>query len=638
VTQLSASAGRWRNLSSLLARVSPWLAVLAAALVVFSQIVGFDLLSWDDRLHLVDNPHLFPPRLAGLFELWTRPYFGEYVPATYTFFFIETLLGAALTGRSAAGVAASPWVYHLGSLALHLACIGMVYRLVLQCVGTRWPSAMGAALFALHPLQVETVAWISETRNLLATLFSLLALERYLRFLDVSPATPLFQTIDAKDFHRKLQWRSFFAATFWFVLALLSKPTAVATPLVAAAIQWFAVGQGLRRTAPALVLWCALAVGAIAIASVGQPSARLLDRTAWHRRPLVAADSAGFYLVKWIVPANLGPDHGRPPRLILESPDYVTLAALLAAGLAAVWARPPKVWRTSLAVFLAGLAPTLGLIPFAFQWVSTTADRYVYFAMLGPAILFGWMCSQLSHRWLIAISVAWLTSLGALSFWQAGYWKDDFSLFTRAVAVRPSSALFHYNLGQHLHTRGDRVGAKRHYEAAIQADATNASAHFNLGTIEEADGNVAAALAHYHLAQLDRSLTKAPRAAARLLVREGRPADAVECLRLALSFGAEDLDVANDLAWILATTNDPKVRDGAQATTIAQRVCFETAGSRPEYLDTQATALAAAGRFEEAVRVQQSAVAMARRHGNPSMADDLERRLDLFRRRKAVVE
>ena len=120
------------------------LVVLAATTAVYGRTVNFDLLSWDDRLHLVDNPWLFPPTLAGLKHLWLNPYFGEYVPAAYTAFFVETLV-AVRFADPAAGVPAAPWVYHLGSLLLHLACTAMVYRLLARFVGWGRSAEIGRA-------------------------------------------------------------------------------------------------------------------------------------------------------------------------------------------------------------------------------------------------------------------------------------------------------------------------------------------------------------------------------------------------------------------------------------------------------------------------------------------------------------
>lgn len=621
--------------SQALAGALPIGLVLVATILVYGQVVRFDLLSWDDRLHLIDNPHLLPPTRAGLIQLWREPYFGQYIPVTYTFFAAETAV-ARLAARP--GETVAPWVYHLGSLVLHLACTMVVYHLLSRLVGPGWGAASGAALFALHPLQVESVAWISETRNLLATLFSLLALDQYLSF--AGARAPIFfepQSQPDEPAAPNPRWRHFLAATGWFALALLSKPTAVAVPLVAAAIDSLGLGRRARQFALPLGAWCALGVGIMFVTSRQQPLDRLLDRASLGQRPLIAADALGFYLERLFFPIQLGPDHGRPPRRVLATPDFLALGAVVAAGFLFGFARPKRVWRTAVAVFVAALAPTLGLVPFAFQWVSTVADRYVYFAMLGPALAGAWLVTRsVGPRTRVACLVV-LAGCAAASFLQTRYWRDDPSLFSRAIVVNPGSSIFQYNLGQYLHSTGDLAGAKRHYQASITA-ATSPSAHFNLGAILEREGQDELALEQYEFARkADPSLTKATRAKARLLVRVGQSAEAADCLRKALA-GPADAELINDLAWLLATTPDDRLRDGAQAIALAQAACAATEHRRPEFLDTLAAALAASGRFEEAARIEQAAIELAGRGGNASMRIELEQHLRRFQGREPLVE
>src|SRR5688572_2968348 len=155
--------------------------LILAVLATYGRILQHEFVDWDDGGHITNNPHLDPVSWKSMVHFWREPYFFHYVPASYTLFTLEAWL--AQSSRDATGdLQFNPAIFHAGSLVLHIGCVLLTYRLLSILRGQRVAAAAGALLFALHPLQVESVAWISEQRGLLCAMFSLLCLMAYLKF------------------------------------------------------------------------------------------------------------------------------------------------------------------------------------------------------------------------------------------------------------------------------------------------------------------------------------------------------------------------------------------------------------------------------------------------------------------------
>ena len=145
--------------------------LLVFTALVYGRVVGYQFLTWDDDLHITKNPYLNPLSWSGVLHFWREPYENLYIPVSYSFWAFEAWISQHLSGRI---TPFDPAVFHVGNLLLHLACCWLVFRLLLRLIGHTLAAWAGALLFSLHPLQVESVAWIGESRGLLAALFSLL--------------------------------------------------------------------------------------------------------------------------------------------------------------------------------------------------------------------------------------------------------------------------------------------------------------------------------------------------------------------------------------------------------------------------------------------------------------------------------
>lgn len=466
--------------------LAAWFVLAALVLAVYGRVVGFEFVLYDDPVNIVDNPRLAPPTMDGLAAFWARPYLGLYVPLAYSAWWAAALHGDA----------PQAWLYHALPLAAHLAAALLLLRFLLRLGCAPLGAWCGAALWALHPLQAETVAWASELRGAAANAFVFLYLERQLA------AGPVL--------------RGRVVAHIALVAALLCKPSAAVAPGVACLLDLAADGGGtsfaarlgaaLRRHAPALLLACA----ALALSKLAQADELLRFVPAWHERPLVALDALGHHARAMFAPFGLAPDHGRRPETVLEAgwSAPAPWAGLLCAGLCA-WSLLRLVKPAGLSsaldsraaaaaplVALCCLAPTLGLLPFAHQSISTVADRYASLALLAPALVAACWVPRARPRAALAAVVALCAACGAAAHAQCGAWRDTRTLFEHTLEVNPGSATAWTNLGLDAERRGDEAEARRCYSRALEARPAHARAHQNLGLLDARAGDLAQAKAH----------------------------------------------------------------------------------------------------------------------------------------------
>lgn len=514
--------------------------LVALVLGVYARSVGFELTSWDDDVHLTANPRL-APTLASAAGFWAAPYSGLYIPLTYTAYVAEAGLAQALTGDPL-----DPGVFHAGCVLLHAAAACLALALLHAVTGRLVPAVLGAALWAVHPLQVESVAWVSETKGLLAAVLMLTALLSYLRFRDGAAGR-----------------RAYALATACFVLALLAKPVALVTPLLAAILD-----AGMRRRPPRaawrpLVPWLALAAAFALLTKALQPDHMVMDVTPAAARPLVALDALGFYLAKSVWPSGLAIDYGRSPSFVRAQPvgGGLWLVALLAAaaGAAPRLRRPlgvPLLW------FAAALSPVLGLVPFGYQYTSTVADRYAYVALLGPAMAAAFVLVRFPGRTGRVVAAAAIVLLAQASLRQANAWRSSGTLYAAALAVNPGSIHANNNLGLLALEEGRVPEALARFDRAlatrddyVPAIVNRAKALRLLGREDEA---VAAATRAVEMAP---GFVLARVEAAAAFLATGREDEAVAHLHAAFAVQPDDPDVNVSLARFALSRGEAAVAE-----------------------------------------------------------------------------
>ena len=474
-------------------------------LAAYARTLVQDFINYDDPGNFYENPHLNPaPDLS--FGPFLHPYFQMYIPVTYTVFALLSL--AARMARpdpqiTMSGGSLDPRAFHGFSLFLHLTNVVLVLFLLRRLLAARrnerpeatdWAAGAGALVFALHPVQVESVAWASQMRGLLSGTFSLAAL---LVYLSGSPRRAVIYGM----------------AIILGVLAVLSKPSAVTLPLAALALDRLVNRQSWKDSLLPVLIWIAAVGPFVWIAGRVQPTPPAFGGPLWGRF-FVLGDALAFYAGKLVWPVSLGADYGRTPSVVLSHWwGYVTWLVPAAIALFAYAQRRHRPWVvTGVVVTFAFLLPVLGLTPFIFQQFSTVADRYLYLALLGPAMLASFAlqaagASALEHPSLPGKTVIGAACLVGAAFFfltvrQVATWDDSVTAMSQTLRVNPRSFNGQLNLGSALLALGKGKESVSHLQTAaslkpgdVQAKTALGLCLLQLGRIQEALSQLRVAVA-----------------------------------------------------------------------------------------------------------------------------------------------
>jgi tetratricopeptide (TPR) repeat protein len=497
------------------ARRSPsWIAValFVATAALYAPTIGHQFAMLDDWTTLVENPRFDPPSVASIAYYWGHPHMGLWVPVTYTVWG-GLAMATYVPTPDEIGVHLDPHVFHAASVLVHGLAVVAAYVLLRRLLRARsaatpdddeasvnWAAASGALLYAVHPLQVEGVAWTSGLKDVLYSALSLAALLLYLRAAETSAHPRSFSGGPEGRAELRGDARSIFSSrTYWLgalclLLALLSKPTAMVTPILAAAIDGIVLRRPWRRVAAAVLPWLALAVPVMVVAKVVQPGTGAWVPPPWQR-PTVAADSLAFYLGKLMVPIRLAPDYGLRPEVVVRQPWFwIAWLAPMAIGVA-LWRTREPMLKAAGVFFVIAAAPTLGLVPFEFQYFSNVADHYLQLATFGAAMAIAWVAWRYRSAVARGVIVVLLCVWAVLNVRQQGYWRDTVSLFRHTLDVNPRSYLAHADLAAYADRGHDYATSEREYRAAIAANPQMLIPHANLAIVLALQGRADEALA-----------------------------------------------------------------------------------------------------------------------------------------------
>jgi tetratricopeptide (TPR) repeat protein len=519
---------------------------------VFSRLAFAGFVSFDDDFQVYANPFLNPPTLHSVARFWAHAYEQLYVPLAYTLFAAVAALSSVPGHHDVslgAAVSLSPAAFHVANIALHVANVLLCFTLILRLTGRRRTALICALVFAVHPLQVESVGWISELRGLSSACLALLALNAFAL---------------SRQAGTQGRARTSLAVSVLFVAgAMLCKPSAAALPLIAIAIDRVAFHTPWRKALTACAIWLAVVVPFIWATRSAQPIPAAAH-SFWWQRPFVAGDALAFYAFKTVLPLRLCVDYGRAPRWLL-SHGWGYLTWLLPASLLLLAYRArrqrPFIWLGGL-LFVLFLLPTLGLVPFAYQAFSTVADRYAYLALIGVGLVASALVDHVPNRKTARRATALVAgALGLLAFAQSGHWLTSPGFLRHTIDVNPMAAFAYDNLGDTELANGDLTAALGDYQSAIGRDPTRVKTYVNLAEVYTA---------------------------------LNRPADADEAVSRALAQPDISSDDLSNLGIVLMKMNQPARALDALAAAV------KADPSSPTYLFNQANALSAAGRFQEA--------------------------------------
>jgi tetratricopeptide (TPR) repeat protein len=461
---------------------------------------------WDDGLVVISNPCIVGP--LGLREIWTTSA-ADICPLTLTLFWFEHFLWGA-----------SPLPYHLVNVLMHGASAILLWR-VLR--GLQIPGAwLGAALWALHPVEVESVAWISEMKNTQSCLFFLLSILFFIRDLDAKK----------KDDSNRITWNELLTVLF-SVLAIASKSSTVVLPAILGLLAWWKRSPWDWRNLRAVLLIIPFSIVAVFVSIwtqglTGANESRWM--LAWPERLIVAGKVFWFYLFKLLYPHPLlmiyprwAPDSGK----VLS---YVPLAAGIGLFIFLFFKRKSD-WRPiffAFTYFLVLLVPVLGLVNLSFFRYSFVADHFQYLASIGPLAVIGAGVSQLLNVGIpdrpglrLIICAGLLGVPGFLSWQHARVFKNELSLWTNTLAGNPSCWAGDNNLGAALLQEGRANEALQYFQNAVANNPTYTEAYNNLGGV---------------------------------LAQEGRYNEAMGALRTVLKINPNDAEAYNNLGNVFVQT------------------------------------------------------------------------------------
>ncbi len=583
-------------------RLRPYVIVfllVALPLGVFWRVCNYDFV-WDDSLNITENPHLDQVTPSKVLYFWRQPYVGLYIPLTYTVW--ATVAGfAEYPAADGSGTTFDPRPFHTVNMVLHVLSTLVVFAILRMLVSSEWGACAGALLFALHPVQVEPVAWVTGMKDVLSGFLALVAVWQYLAYAKS-------QALDSG--HKAWRyWLGFVA----YGLALLSKPAAVVVPVVALVLDCWVVRRPLRQSAVALIPWFFLAVPVVVATKWVQPDAEVGFIPPLWLRFLIAADALGFYLSKLALPLRLGLDYGRlPARVLQDGGVYITW--VIPCGLAVLiwlWRDRRPFLAAAAAVFVIGILPVSGLVPFAFQFISTVADRYLYLSLLGPALALAWLLSQRHGVIAVTACMLLLSLLGITSAFQVQHWRNETTLFTHVLNINSRSWIAYNNLGKAKRAQGELEEAIRHYRQALLANPAFSQGYNNLGNALVAKGELQNAVASYR-----KALEIAPDNAnvhnnlAVALLRQGKIDEAIGHYRQALKIDSAYAEASLNLGNALAMSGklDEAIEQFRQA--LQNDPTFV-----PAHLSLGNT-LAASGKLDQAVEHYRQALKIDPNHPN----------------------
>jgi hypothetical protein len=468
-------------------RLVPCAALVVATLAAYAPLRGAGFVNYDDPQYLTANPIVQRGlTLDGAGWAFRTDEMSIWHPLTWLSHMTVVSLGGL-----------DPRWHHLANLALHATNAVVLLLIFARATGEVWPSALVAFLFAVHPLHVESVAWVAERKDVLSTLFGLVAIAAYVRCVTRGRAPGV-------------------AVALLFACSLMAKPALVTLPFLLLLLDRWPLGRVPARgelTTRALLVEklplavLALAASVVAVATQARESTTSLARLPVGDRLAHALVSFVVYLRLVVWPTGLAVFHPYPH--VVDRAAAAGAAVLLIAITAGAFAarRSAPYVLVGWLWFLVSLLPVIGVVQIGLQ---AYADRYTYVPLIGLAITlaFGLAAAVRAvprlRSALVAATVVAVAVCMVATWRQAGYWHDDISLYRRALAVTSDNFLAHNNLGLALMARGgaahpgaERTEARAHFEEAIALRPAYPEAHNNLGGVLYLDGRTADAIAQF---------------------------------------------------------------------------------------------------------------------------------------------
>jgi hypothetical protein len=594
--------------------------LIASTLAAYWPVREHQFVHYDDQWYIVANEHVKNGLTAENFQwAFTTLSGGYWHPLTW----LSHMGDVQLFGMNPAG-------HHFMAVAIHILNVIVLFLMMRSMTGVVWPSAVVAGLFALHPLRVESVAWAAERKDVLSVLFGLLTIWAYAAYA------------------RRQRVGRYMLVLVCYALSLLCKPMLVTLPFLLLVLDFWPLRRigvsvqpadgigGMKQSVTQGPGWSwpiarrlileklPLLVMAIAISVVtfkaqkgvgamhGLASFAVQSESSIDEQAITATNSADLpslwdrfgnavvsyvrYLGKTFWPADLAVLYPHPGRWPLSF--VLGSAALLAVvtGIAVLTMRRCPYLLVGWLWFIGTLVPVIGLVQVG---VQSMADRYSYFPTIGVLVAFTWgvldAVGQQRSRLLGLAALSVMSVLWVSTRVQLQYWRDTRTLYEHAVNVTRDNYVMNLYLAIFAERDGRVDDALNSYREAARIRPTDPILQFKVSE---------------------------------LLARQGKIPQALAGFRNVLALDPNQVQALNNLAWYLATHVDQRLRNGAEAVSLAQRACDLTGYKDPDLLDTLAAAFAEAGKFDDAVATAQRARSEALAVGRP--VSDIDEHIRIF--------
>jgi tetratricopeptide (TPR) repeat protein len=459
-------------------------------LVLFWQVQYHEFINYDDYEYVIDNPNVrYGFSIKGLAWAFTTDYAANWHPLTW----LSHMLDCELYGLNPRG-------HHLNSLILHIINTLLLFMVLKKMTGALWRSAFVAALFAFHPLHVESVAWIAERKDVLSTFFCMLTMWAYARYLE------------------KPGKINYLVSLIFFILGLMTKPMLVTLPFVLLVLDYWPFERFQFKKINDYKGWQQLfrlivekspffifsALSSIITYSIQNKWGAISHSIPFDDRLVNALSSYIGYIFKMFFPFNLAIHYPDPFIPINWWSTFSACFFLLCSSTVFVmYSKQHPYLIFGWLWYIGTLVPVIGLIQIGTQ---TMADRYTYIPLTGLFIIISWGAFHATKKWryqwiiLSLFSSMTLFYIMGLTYHQLKYWENSIALFKHAIHVTSNNSLAHNNLGNALAKNGKFVEAVNHYHEALRIHPNEAVIHNNLGNVLVEQGDFKAAIFHYRRA------------------------------------------------------------------------------------------------------------------------------------------
>lgn len=580
-----------------------FITLVLATFIAFEQVRQNDFIDFDDPGYVTDNPHVYGgiTRKSVYWAFFTTKQ-TNWHPLTW----LSHMLDCELFGLNPLG-------HHLTSLGLHMANTLLLFWILQIMTGAIWPSAFVVAVFALHPLHVESVAWVSERKDVLSSFFWMLSTAAYIKYT------------------RRPSLGRYLPVIFSFSLGLMAKPMLVTLPFVLllldywplrrfepirhdgkralpkiklrkAGYQSLSVCQLIGEKIPLFFLAAISSTVTFIVARQSGGVMTTLENLSLSSRLANACVAYFNYIVKVFWPSNLAVLYPHPGDSLPTWQAIFALVILAAVTTCVIYmAREKRYFVVGWLWYLGMLVPVIGLVQVGLQ---ANADRYTYLPSIGLSIIIAWGTAELTSKWryrkiILGISSGLiLATLLLCTRAQVRLWQNSFTLYKHTLEVTENNFVVHNSYGGLL---------------------------IEKGLIEEGISHIREAL------RINPRFTKVQNNLAASYLMTGKIKEAFFCLNKILEFAPDYDEGINNLAWLYATQKNPGYRNPEKALQLALRACKLTKFNRPGYLDTLAAAYAAVGEFSSAIETAEKALQLLDASGQKNLIAEIQNRLLLYK-------